>query len=94
MTKVTGGDWYDFRASNGIDYDEEVQQIILSNKDAENGFRKDYPDHYIILTEIIRKYILDKYGRPSILDGMKIRYSVYALDDTLILSKEIPDFIM
>ena len=93
LQQVAGGagDWYDFRTS--IDYDEEVQNIILSNKDAQNGFRKDYADHYIILTEIKRKFEPDIYGRMTIVVGMSIRYEVYKNDNSKIKDGYIADFI-
>ena len=77
-----------------IDYDDEVQQILLSNKNADNNFRKDYADHYIILTEVKKKFAPDQYGWPTILTGMSIRYSVYATDGTKIKDGYIADFIM
>ena len=94
LQQVTGGDWYDFRSFNGVDYDEEVSNIILSNKDVENGTRFNFADHYIIITEIIKRCSPDQYGRMTVLVNMSIRYEVYTNDDVKIKNGYISDFIM
>ena len=93
LKQVTGGTSIS-TPTELIDYDEEVSNIILSNKDIKNNTTVNFTDHYIIITEINKRFSPDKYGRMTILVNMSIRYEVYTNDNIKIKEGYISDFIM